>query len=86
MENFKSYTNALRSCAKEHKNEIVPFAHIRTKDICNDTADLLERIDKAIEDIKNLNGYGDLDTMNVGDDLMISWSKTLDILKEISKN
>ena len=42
----------LNGCAKEHKNEVVPFAHIRTKDICNDTADLLERIDNAIEEIK----------------------------------
>lgn len=45
---------------------------------------LQTNIKKAIEEIINLNRYQDgIDTMNVGDDLMISWCKTLDILKEI---
>lgn len=45
MAEYKSYINALRSCAKEHEYEIVPFAHIRTADLCNDTADLLEKLE-----------------------------------------
>lgn len=45
---------------------------------------LQTNIKKAIEEITNLNRYQEgIDTMNVGDDLMISWCKTLDILKEI---
>lgn len=50
------------------------------------TADVIERskINKAIEEITNIVGYEDgIDTMNVGDDLMISWCKTLEILKRI---
>lgn len=53
------------------------------------TADVIERskIDKAIAEITNLNRYQEgIDTMNVGDDLMISWCKTLDILKEIQES
>ncbi len=52
------------------------------------TADVVERskIDKAIEEITNLVGYEDgIDTMNVGDDLMISWCKTLEILRNIGE-
>ncbi len=46
MAEYKSYINALKQCAKEHENEIVSFAHIRTTDLCNDTADLLEKLEK----------------------------------------
>ena len=49
MSKYEAYIKALRKCAKEHENEVVSFAHIRTTDLCNDTADLLERLDLGIE-------------------------------------
>ena len=45
MSKYEADIKALRKCAKEHENEVVSFAHIRTTDLCNDTADLLERLD-----------------------------------------
>jgi len=48
MAEYKSYINALRQCAKEHENDNIPFANIRTTDLCNDTADLLERLENGI--------------------------------------
>lgn len=58
MTDYKSYINALKQCAKEHKNDNIPFANIRTTDLCNDTADLLEKletgINNAIEEITKL--------------------------------
>lgn len=41
MAEYRPYINALRQCAKEHEYEIVPFAHIRTADLCNDTQEML---------------------------------------------
>lgn len=38
------YINALRKCAKEHEKDHVPTFNIRTTDLCNDTAELLEQI------------------------------------------
>lgn len=56
MAEYKSYINALKQCAKEHKNDNVPFANIRTTDLCNDTADLLEKLENGInETIKQIN-------------------------------
>lgn len=47
---------------------------------------LQTNIKKAIEGIQTFNGYEKgIDTMNVGDDIMISWCKTLDILENIGK-
>ena len=58
MAEYREYISALRKCAKEHENDNISFANIRTSDLCNDTADLLERlengINKAIEDMANL--------------------------------
>ena len=45
MANYRQYVNALRKCAKEHEYKIVPFAHIRTADLCKDTAELLEKLE-----------------------------------------
>lgn len=45
MAEYKSYINALKQCAKEHESELVSFAHIRTTDLCNDTANLLETLE-----------------------------------------
>ena len=45
MTNYKTYINALRNCAKEHENDITPFAHIRVSDLCRDTANLLEELE-----------------------------------------
>lgn len=46
MTNYKTYINALRNCAKEHENDITPFAHIRVSDLCRDTANLLEELEQ----------------------------------------
>ena len=46
MINYKTYINALRNCAKEHENDITPFAHIRVSDLCRDTAKLLEELEQ----------------------------------------
>lgn len=46
MTNYKPYINALRQCAKEHENDITPFAHIRVSDLCKDTANLLEELEQ----------------------------------------
>lgn len=53
------YINALRKCAKEHENDFVPTFNIRTTDLCNDTAKLLEELEQepyipmsVLEDIK----------------------------------
>jgi len=46
MKNYKPYINALRQCAKEHENDITPFAHIRVSDLCRDTANLLEELEQ----------------------------------------
>ena len=46
MENYKPYINALRQCAKEHENDITPFAYIRVSDLCKDTANLLETLEQ----------------------------------------
>jgi len=46
MANYKTYINALRNCAKEHENDITPFAHIRVSDLCRDTANLLEELEQ----------------------------------------
>lgn len=46
MTEFSKYINALRQCAKEHKDDLIPFAHIRVSDLCGDVADLLERLEQ----------------------------------------
>ena len=43
------FIEALRQCAEEHKNEITYTGYIRTKDLCNDTAKLLEKILREYE-------------------------------------
>lgn len=45
-EDFRKYINALRKCANEHEKDFVPTFNIRTTDLCNDTANLLEEIEK----------------------------------------
>jgi len=63
MTNYKTYINALRNCAKEHENDITPFAHIRVSDLCIDTANLLEELeqepilDKIIDEIMDTGAY-----------------------------
>ena len=43
-EDIKKYINALRQCAKKHEKDFVPTFNIRTSDLCNDTAELLEKL------------------------------------------
>ena len=52
MNNYKQYINALRACAKEHKDDVTPFAHIRVSDMCNDTASLLEGLEQQEKEEK----------------------------------
>jgi len=46
MRDYCKYINALRKCAKEHKNDRTFTGHIITSDLCQDTANLLERLEK----------------------------------------
>ena len=46
MKDYQRYINALRKCAKEHKNDKTPFAHVRVSDLCRDTANLLEEVEE----------------------------------------
>ena len=46
MNNYTQYINALRACAKEHKDDMTPFAHIKVSMLCNDVADLLKSLEQ----------------------------------------
>ena len=46
MTDYQKYINALRKCAKEHKNDRTSFGHIRVSDLCTDTANLLEELEQ----------------------------------------
>ena len=48
MNNYTKYINALRKCAKEHENDLTPFAHIIVSDLCSDVADLLESLEQEL--------------------------------------
>lgn len=50
---FRKYINALRKCANEHEKDFVPTFNIRTTDLCNDTANLLEQAEKDIKALQN---------------------------------
>ena len=46
MTDYKKYINALRKCAKEHENDRTFTGHIIVSDLCEDTAKLLEVLEK----------------------------------------
>ena len=46
MEDFGKYIYALRKCAEEHQNDSTSTFCIRVSDLCNDTANMLERLKK----------------------------------------
>ena len=46
MIDYKKYINALRKCAKEHKNDKTPLGHVIVSDLCRDTANLLEEVEQ----------------------------------------
>ena len=46
MTDYKKYINALRKCAKEHDNDMTFTGHIIVSDLCRDTANLLEELEK----------------------------------------
>ena len=46
MRDYREYIYALRKCAKEHASDVTPTGCIRVSDLCNDTADLLESLEK----------------------------------------
>jgi hypothetical protein len=49
MNDYRKYINALRQCAKEHEKDFTGTGCIRVSDLCNDTADLLESLEKEKE-------------------------------------
>ena len=49
MNDYRKYINALRKCAKEHEKDFTGTGCIRVSDLCNDTADLLESLEKEEE-------------------------------------
>ena len=46
MVDYQAYINALRKCAKEHENDRTPTGHMRVSDLCQDTANLLEEVER----------------------------------------
>ena len=50
MNDYRKYINALRQCAKEHEKDFTGTGCIRVSDLCNDTADLLESLEKEDEE------------------------------------
>lgn len=46
MDDYRKYIDALRKCAKEHVEDFTATGCIRVSDLCNDTADLLESLEK----------------------------------------
>ena len=46
MIDYKKYINALRKCAKEHENDNTFTGHIIVSDLCRDTANLLETLER----------------------------------------
>ena len=50
MIDYQKYINALRKCAKEHENDRTFTGHIIVADLCRDTANLLEELDKTESD------------------------------------
>jgi len=46
MSDYRKYINALRKCAKEHKDDTTSTGHIIVSDLCSDTANLLEALEK----------------------------------------
>lgn len=44
MTDYTKYINALRKCAKEHKNDRTFMGYVVVSDLCRDTADLLETL------------------------------------------
>lgn len=52
MSDYKKYINALRKCAKEHEKDFTGTGCIRASDLCNDTAVLLESLEKEEEAIR----------------------------------
>ena len=70
MDNYTQYINALRACAKEHKYDQTPFSYIMVSKLCDDVADLLEKLeqeplvlDKIQADIKQ---YIDKEKLSFG--------------------
>lgn len=46
MIDYKKYINALRKCAKEHEGDRTSTGYIIVSNLCEDTAELLEELEK----------------------------------------
>lgn len=46
MTDYQKYINALRKCAKEHENDRTFTGHIIVANLCRDTANLLEELER----------------------------------------
>ena len=53
MTDYKKYISALRKCAEEHDNDGALTGYIVVSDLCKDTANFLERLEKCERTIKN---------------------------------
>lgn len=49
---IKQYIYALRKCANEHDNDTTYTGHIIVSDLCRDTANLLETLERELNQIK----------------------------------
>lgn len=46
MTDYQKYINALRKCAKEHEQDMTFTGHVIVADLCRDTANLLEALER----------------------------------------
>ena len=49
MIDYHKYINALRKCAREHDNDRTSMGHIIVSDLCRDTANLLEELERELK-------------------------------------
>jgi hypothetical protein len=56
MIDYQKYIGELRKCAKEHENDKTLTGHIIVSDLCRDTADLLEFLEReyALKESKGM--------------------------------
>lgn len=78
MTDYKKYINALRKCAKEHEKDVTFTGHINVSDLCKDTAELLETLERE-------SSYNSLNSL-VESKLKNPKAKTFDILHFVADN
>ena len=66
MIDYQKYINALRKCTKEHENDITSTGHVIVSDLCRDTANLLEALEKEPKMLMSSNIYLELTPFEAG--------------------